>query len=245
MNYRLFTGTALCLLGILTAFAFTYWYGPRQGSRVDQRLTEVRRTITALLDELKTIQSTAPKGDLDALAETIARTQPRSTQLDGQLSAIQVTLKGIPQSISGGLFRSSFSWNKETTLAAIATLQTSIGEMNRDILEASTSVKPVSLALIDINRRIGEIDFRVAAEFKKMDDELASLSEMEKQLSSLWAPLLLALVTTIAGISIIGLGWRKDHREIEDLRLKSDGLATVTSISAPAPKITAEQTPTG
>ncbi len=245
MNYRLTTGAALCLLGVLASFALTFWFGPRHGSLVDQRLTGVRKNITALLDELKVLQSTAPKGDLDALAETISRTQPRSTRLEGQIGSIQTTLKGIPQSISGGLFRSGFSWNKDATLAAITALQTSIADMNRDILEASTSVKPVSLALVDLSQRVSDIDARVVAEFRKMDEELAALSEPEKLLSTLWMPLLLALVTTIAGLSLIGLGWRKDRRDLEELRLKNNGLATVTPISAPAPAITAEQKPTG
>jgi hypothetical protein len=172
----------------------------------------------------------APEPDLAQTRELLAHAELINSRTAAQLSGVQGRVQQVPQRVPGGPFGGGgFSWNKQDTLRDLDILRQALAEARSLTLEASERLQRVSLAMLDLNRRVSDVDARVSSELKRMDSQVSSLSEPQKILSSIWLPIFLSLTTVAGGVSTIWLGWRKDRRDAEELRVK---LASIQPIDA-------------
>ncbi|MEI2742888.1 MAG: hypothetical protein V9G63_10720 [Candidatus Competibacter sp.] len=242
MPYHLIIGLLVCLLGVMISLAVAIWSGPWHAARVEGQVAALKQNVTSLLEELTSLSAVVAKADVDAVSERIARAQTQSAEVQGQLGGIGGRIQSLPQSVPGSPFGGGgFSWDKQGTLASLANLQNALADINRQTSDASASLNRLSLALLDVNRRITDLDARISGELKKMEEHVASFSKPQKLIVSVWVPFLVALAAIVGGVSTIWLGWRKDRREVEELRLKYKTTPPSSLASAPGLSNDAQQ----
>jgi len=217
MPLKLIVGIAILAVGVFASLLLALWVGPWQAARGEPELSAVRANVTSLLAELRELLKAAPESDLAGTKELLQRADSLNTRTAAQLGGIQGRVQQVPQQV--GPF-SGFSWDKDGTLRDLEALRQALLEARSLTSEVSGRLERVSLAMLDLNRRVTDVDARVNAELKKMDSQVSSLLDPQRILSSIWLPILLAVATAAGGVSTIWLGWRKDRREAEELRLK-------------------------
>lgn len=194
-----------------------FWAGPWQVARGESDVPALRASVTSLLEELRASLKAAPEPDIARTRELLERAESINAGTAAQLSGVQGRVQQVPGGPFGG---GGFSWNKEGTLRDLDALRQALSEARSLTSEASGRLERVSLAMLDLNRRVSDVDARVNAELKRMDSQVSLLSNPQKILSSIWLPILLSLMTLAGGVSTIWLGWRKDRRDADELRLK-------------------------
>lgn len=212
-------GLIILVIGLSTTLLVALWVGPWQLKNSSLELSASQARVTSLLDELSEIVNTAPESELEGAKRAIERAVDLNDQTETNLNSIQGTLRRIPQRIRAPFGGTSFSWDKEGSSRIFTDLRNKLREAKSLTSNASDQLGRTSLAMLDLNRRVTDVDARVNNEIENIVSKVSSLSEPHKFVSSIWLPILLSITTVVGGLSTIWLGWRKDRREKEELRL--------------------------